>query len=224
MLRRTKFRAPKLTNDRERYRVILKFTWKICFFVVHRLHRLEEIAQHWEGPMSLAVYVTDREASLLVECIDSSPLLSRRRNILIHLVFQEGVSAPHQAIHQISEKIARVWILFVLFSEILSNQRAQKYRHEVRRHRIRFYWRLWFHPESWDLPSSCSDSDEGKHLIVEIGLLINALDIFLLPPKSNYVLELTYIFPFTIFFLSSIRRYFHFLKTHVVNFLYLAQF
>ncbi|KAM3182768.1 hypothetical protein ACTXT7_011660 [Hymenolepis weldensis] len=57
-----------------------------------RLHRLEEIAAHWEGPMSLAVYITDREAGILAEYLESSPFLISRNNIYIHLVFQEGVS------------------------------------------------------------------------------------------------------------------------------------
>ncbi|VUZ51064.1 unnamed protein product [Hymenolepis diminuta] len=57
-----------------------------------RLHRLEEIAAHWEGPMSLAVYITDREAGILAEYLESSSFLISRNNICIHLVFQEGVS------------------------------------------------------------------------------------------------------------------------------------
>uniref|UniRef100_A0A158QGM6 Hexosyltransferase n=1 Tax=Rodentolepis nana TaxID=102285 RepID=A0A158QGM6_RODNA len=57
-----------------------------------RLHRLEEIAAHWEGPMSLTVYITDREAAILAEYLESSPVLASRNNICIHLVFQEGVS------------------------------------------------------------------------------------------------------------------------------------
>ncbi|VDL60435.1 unnamed protein product [Hymenolepis diminuta] len=57
-----------------------------------RLHRLEEIAAHWEGPMSLAVYITDREAGILAEYLESSSFLISRNNICIHLVFQEGPS------------------------------------------------------------------------------------------------------------------------------------
>ncbi len=60
--------------------------------LIYRLHRLEEIANHWEGPMSLAIYLSDREAAILTEYLDSSPFFAQRENICIHLVFQEGVS------------------------------------------------------------------------------------------------------------------------------------
>ena len=42
--------------------------------------------------MSLAVYLTDREAVILNEYLQSSMLLASRKNTYIHLVFQEGVS------------------------------------------------------------------------------------------------------------------------------------
>lgn len=43
--------------------------------------------------MSLAVYITDREAGIINEYLDSSMFFTSRENIGIHLVFQEGVSA-----------------------------------------------------------------------------------------------------------------------------------
>ncbi|XP_018646039.1 glycosyltransferase-related [Schistosoma mansoni] len=56
-----------------------------------RLHRLEELAIRWLGPMSLALYLTDREATLLIEYITNSRILQNRTNIGYHIVYVDGV-------------------------------------------------------------------------------------------------------------------------------------
>ncbi|VDM31373.1 unnamed protein product [Hydatigera taeniaeformis] len=81
-----------------------------------RLHRLEEIAANWEGPMSLAVYVTDREAEIVTEYLDSLMLFASRGNIGIHLVFQEGVSSyyPINALRNMAIKYADTPYVFIV--------------------------------------------------------------------------------------------------------------
>ncbi|KAA3676323.1 glycosyltransferase-like protein LARGE [Paragonimus westermani] len=55
-----------------------------------RLHRLEELARSWEGPMSLALYLTDKEAGVVVDFLYNSQVLQSRRNIGYHVVYVDG--------------------------------------------------------------------------------------------------------------------------------------
>ncbi|VDL89438.1 unnamed protein product [Schistocephalus solidus] len=57
---------------------------------VNSLHRLEEVVVHWDGPISLALYVTDKEVLLLMEYLQSIPTLSNRQDLFVHLIFKEG--------------------------------------------------------------------------------------------------------------------------------------
>ncbi|KAM7540657.1 hypothetical protein Aperf_G00000030884 [Anoplocephala perfoliata] len=79
-----------------------------------RLHRLEEIAAYWEGPMSLAVYVSDREGAILAEYLESSTILFSRKNICIHLVFQEGIYYPINALRNVAIQYAETKYVFIL--------------------------------------------------------------------------------------------------------------
>nr|CDS27883.1 glycosyltransferase protein LARGE2 [Hymenolepis microstoma] len=83
-------------------------------FTLDRLHRLEEIAAHWEGPMSLTVYITDREATILAEYLESSPVLSSRNNICIHLVFQEGSYYPINALRNVAIRYSETKHIFII--------------------------------------------------------------------------------------------------------------
>ncbi|KAL5962365.1 LARGE xylosyl and glucuronyltransferase 2, partial [Taenia solium] len=79
-----------------------------------QLHRLEEIAANWEGPMSLAVYITDREAGIITEYLDSSMFFTSRENIGIHLVFQEGSYYPINALRNTAIKYADTAYVFIV--------------------------------------------------------------------------------------------------------------
>lgn len=59
-----------------------------------RLHMLEPVAARWGGPMSLAVYATDSEASQLLTYIQTSAILSARTNLGLHVVYKEGALYP----------------------------------------------------------------------------------------------------------------------------------
>ena len=51
---------------------------------------LKPMCVHWEGPMSIAVFANDSEVSHLHDLIQSSPVISSRRNIAYHIVYKEG--------------------------------------------------------------------------------------------------------------------------------------
>ena len=57
-----------------------------------RVSMLEPMCRHWEGPMSIAVFVNDSEVSLFLDLIQSSPTISSRCNIAYHIVYKEGRS------------------------------------------------------------------------------------------------------------------------------------
>jgi len=58
----------------------------------NRLEMLEPLCKHWEGPISLALYVTDAEAYELLHRVLQTPMLRSRRNIAYHIVYKDGVS------------------------------------------------------------------------------------------------------------------------------------
>ena len=52
---------------------------------------MEQLAQHWEGPMSLALYIDEAEIVNLSYFVNTSPTLRGRENIAIHIVYKQGV-------------------------------------------------------------------------------------------------------------------------------------
>ncbi|KAG5450686.1 LARGE xylosyl- and glucuronyltransferase 1, partial [Clonorchis sinensis] len=79
-----------------------------------RIHRVEEIAKRWEGPMSLALYVTDRDAAVLVDFVSRSQLLVNRTNIGYHLVYVDGVLYPINKLRNVAMQFAQTKFLFIL--------------------------------------------------------------------------------------------------------------
>lgn len=53
---------------------------------------LETICKHWEGPISLALYMSDAEAQQFLRYAQGSETLMTRKNIGYHVVFKDGVS------------------------------------------------------------------------------------------------------------------------------------
>lgn len=59
-----------------------------------RLQMIEEIAKHWKGPISLALYMSDSEAGKFLGYILDSELLKTRKNIGYHILYKEGEFYP----------------------------------------------------------------------------------------------------------------------------------
>uniref|UniRef100_UPI00358F8CC7 xylosyl- and glucuronyltransferase LARGE1-like isoform X2 n=1 Tax=Myxine glutinosa TaxID=7769 RepID=UPI00358F8CC7 len=59
-----------------------------------RLQMLETICHHWEGPISLALYMSDGEAQHFLRYAQASEILSSRRNVGYHVVYKEGQFYP----------------------------------------------------------------------------------------------------------------------------------
>ena len=48
------------------------------------------------GPMSLTVYLSDAETVKLLELVQTSPVLSTRMNLGLHVVYKKGVCSTKQ--------------------------------------------------------------------------------------------------------------------------------
>lgn len=56
-----------------------------------RLQMLETICRHWEGPISLALHMSDAEAQQFLRYAQESEVLMQRKNIGYHVVYRDGV-------------------------------------------------------------------------------------------------------------------------------------
>lgn len=56
-----------------------------------RLQMVESMVRHWNGPISLTLYMSDAEAQQFLSYALSSDVLNSRRNIGYHVVYKEGV-------------------------------------------------------------------------------------------------------------------------------------
>ncbi|XP_027899735.1 xylosyl- and glucuronyltransferase LARGE1 isoform X1 [Xiphophorus couchianus] len=59
-----------------------------------RLQMLEAICKHWEGPISLALYLSDAEAQQFLRYAQGSEVLMGRGNVGYHVVYKEGQFYP----------------------------------------------------------------------------------------------------------------------------------
>ena len=61
---------------------------------LERFSLVESISRHWDGPMSLAIHVTDSEVEKVFDLVSKSKVLSLRKNIAYHLLFKIGPCYP----------------------------------------------------------------------------------------------------------------------------------
>ncbi|GLH01119.1 Glycosyltransferase-like protein LARGE1 [Gryllus bimaculatus] len=59
-----------------------------------RLQMVEALCKHWEGPISLTLYMSDAEAQQFLSYALSSEVLGGRKNIGYHIVYKEGSFYP----------------------------------------------------------------------------------------------------------------------------------
>ena len=60
---------------------------------------LEAIAEHWQGPMSLALFLADSEAQQFLQFVLHSPVISRRSNIGFHVVYKSQYTGVRSIKH-----------------------------------------------------------------------------------------------------------------------------
>lgn len=116
---------PKPTDKLRTYLYFMEFEhsfvpWDVTL-VAHlssdRLQVLNQLAGNWLGPMSVSIYLTELETSLLISTIESSSNLSRRKNIGYHLVFRDhGFNYPINRMRNIA--LNNVLTEYVLQSDV----------------------------------------------------------------------------------------------------------
>lgn len=81
-----------------------------------RLHLLESISKHWDGPMSIALSIKDSDVGNVLKYIRKSPCLSTRRNISYHLMYDIGRSYPINPLRILAHK--HVVTPYVFFTDL----------------------------------------------------------------------------------------------------------
>ncbi|EMP33166.1 Glycosyltransferase-like protein LARGE1 [Chelonia mydas] len=71
---------------------------------MERLQMLEAICKHWEGPISLALYLSDAEAQQFLRYAQGSEVLMSRRNVGYHIVYKEGQFYPVNLLRNVAMK------------------------------------------------------------------------------------------------------------------------
>ena len=69
-----------------------------------RLSMIERSLTNWNGPVSLAIQVTETQVKEVVNLVSNSKVLSKRRNISYHLLFKIGPSYPINALRELAQK------------------------------------------------------------------------------------------------------------------------
>lgn len=72
--------------------------------VSSRLQMLEAICKHWEGPISLALYLSDAEAQQFLRYAQGSEVLMSRHNVAYHIVYKEGQFYPVNLLRNVAMK------------------------------------------------------------------------------------------------------------------------
>lgn len=85
-----------------------------------RLQMIEEIAKHWSGPISLALYMSDSEANSFLGYILDSELLKTRKNIGYHIVYKEGNFYPINRLRNIALENVNTPFVFLTDIDFLS--------------------------------------------------------------------------------------------------------
>ncbi|KAG9339961.1 hypothetical protein JZ751_022276, partial [Albula glossodonta] len=100
-------RTPKLLCHRSSRQVFL-----LCP-VSFLLQMLEAICKHWEGPISLALYLSDAEAQQFLRYAQGSEVLMGRGNVGYHIVYKEGQFYPVNLLRNVAMKQVNTPYMFL---------------------------------------------------------------------------------------------------------------
>ena len=81
-----------------------------------RVSLIERSLTNWDGPVSIAIQVTDSQVPEVIDFILNSPILRERKNISYHLLFRIGPSYPINALRSLAHRY--VSTPYVFFSDI----------------------------------------------------------------------------------------------------------
>uniref|UniRef100_A0A8C2Z9R9 LARGE xylosyl- and glucuronyltransferase 1 n=1 Tax=Cyclopterus lumpus TaxID=8103 RepID=A0A8C2Z9R9_CYCLU len=78
-----------------------------------RLQMLEAICKHWEGPISLALYLSDAEAQQFLRYAQGSEVLMSRGNVGYHIVYKEGQFYPVNLLRNVAMRHVNTPYMFL---------------------------------------------------------------------------------------------------------------
>uniref|UniRef100_A0A6Q2Z4P2 LARGE xylosyl- and glucuronyltransferase 1 n=1 Tax=Esox lucius TaxID=8010 RepID=A0A6Q2Z4P2_ESOLU len=78
-----------------------------------RLQMLEAICKHWEGPISLALYLSDAEAQQFLRYAQGSEVLMARGNVGYHIVYKEGQFYPVNLLRNVAMRQVNTPYMFL---------------------------------------------------------------------------------------------------------------
>jgi hypothetical protein len=87
---------------------------------------LDQLVSKWDGPISVALYLSDSEANQLLLFASESDQIAKRTNIGFHIVYKEGVRQPTNRV-----------LPFLIYLATLSGQLFTKYRTQCVNYRLR---------------------------------------------------------------------------------------
>ncbi|XP_078334366.1 xylosyl- and glucuronyltransferase LARGE1-like [Crassostrea virginica] len=80
---------------------------------IDRLQMLELLSNHWQGPISLALYVSDAEAQQFLKYAQDSEILMKRKNIGYHIVYKDGQFYPVNYLRNVAVNQSQTSHLFL---------------------------------------------------------------------------------------------------------------
>lgn len=105
-----------------------------------RMQALDELASHWPGPISAAIYLSEAETESLDELLQLSENLAPRKNIGLHLAFKDvGVNYPINFMRNLALNNTLTPYVFLLDVDFLPSKNAYTYLLE----RITYYSNDW---------------------------------------------------------------------------------
>lgn len=81
-----------------------------------RLQMVESLCEHWEGPISLAMYMSDSEVQQFLGFHQNSKILTQRKNIGYHIVYRDGPFYPINKLRNVA--LEQVVTPYVFLSDI----------------------------------------------------------------------------------------------------------
>lgn len=81
-----------------------------------RLQMVEALCEQWEGPISLAMYMSDSEVQQFLGYAQTSKTLSERKNIGYHIVYRDGPFYPINKLRNVA--LSQVVTPYVFLSDI----------------------------------------------------------------------------------------------------------
>lgn len=81
-----------------------------------RLQMIESLCKHWDGPISLALYMSDSEVQQFYGYVMDSDTLRERRNIGYHIVYRDGSYYPINTLRNVA--LAQVTTPYVFLTDV----------------------------------------------------------------------------------------------------------